>query len=156
MLPNDYFGTIAELMHARDGEPRQADLRKAVSAAYYAVFYALCGNTADCFIGASETERSERAWRQAFRALDHGFVRNQCKNQRVMAAFPPEIQLFAGSFIWLQEQRHAADYDPSITLDIDDAQNCLNRATQAVAALAKTSLKDRRDFAAWVTLRDRP
>ena len=156
MRPADYFGTIEELMRARDGRPAQADLRKAVSAAYYAVFYALCRNSADCFIGASESERSERAWRQAFRALDHGFAKRQCRNRQVIAGFPPEIRRFASSFIWLQERRHAADYDPDVMFDLDNAQECLNRATQAVAALAEATSKDRRDFGAWVTLRDRP
>ena len=156
MHPVNYLGTVEELMNAHGGSPRDADLRKAVSAAYYAVFYALCRNTADCFIGAAGAERSERAWRQAFRAVDHGFARRQCQNRTAMAGFPPGIQSFAESFIYLQEKRHAADYDPNITLDLEEVQDCLDEAAQAVAALDATSQKDRCDFAAWVTLRHRP
>ena len=154
MLPNDCLATAGEMVSAPN--PRQTNLRKAVSAAYYAAFYALCRNTADCFIGASESDRTERAWRQAFRSLDHGFAKRQCRNRQAMASFPPEIRRFASYFVWLQEKRHAADYDPGITLNLDEARNCLDRAAQAVAALAEASLEDRRDFAAWVTLRDRP
>ena len=154
MLPSDCLAAAGELMSAPN--PRQINLRKAISASYYAAFYALCRNTADCFIGASESDRSGRAWRQAFRSLDHGFAKRQCRNQQVIVGFPPEIQLFASYFVWLQEKRHAADYDPGITFDLEGARNCLDRATQAVAALAAASEKDRRDFAALVTLRDRP
>ena len=156
MHTDDYFATIETLMGAQSGNPSQADVRKAISTSYYAAFYALCHNTADCFIGAGGDERCERAWRQAFRAVDHGIARRQCQNQQVMAGFPPEIRLFANNFISLQEKRHVADYDPSVTFDIDESQNCLHEAKQAVAALAAASEKDRRDFAAWVALRHRP
>ena len=153
MRPADHFAIVEALLSAHSGNPTQAELRKAISIAYYAVFYALCLNSADCLIG---IDLSDRAWRQAFRALDHGFAKRQCKNQQVMAGFSPGIQLFATNFVALQEKRHAADYDPSITLDIVEVQACLDDAKQAVAALAAASEQDHCDFAAWVTLRHRP
>ena len=155
MLPADFLATAQALLSPHTGSPSQADLRRAVSTAYYAVFYALCRNAADCFIGPSGADWSEWAWQQAFRSLDHGFARHQCRNQQMLASFPPEIQRFASNFLWLQEKRHAADYDPSITLDLEEATECLDRATQAVAALAAAPEKARRDFAIWVTLKHR-
>ena len=155
MRPDDYLAIVDALMNARDGRPTQAELRKAVSVAYYAVFYALCRNTADCFIGAAGDGRSEWAWRQAYRAVDHGFARRQCQNQRVMARFPPQVQSFANNFVWLQEQRHAADYDPSVSIDLEHARSCRSEAALALAALAEASEKDCYDFAVWVTLRHR-
>ena len=152
MHPADFLATAEALLGARVSGPSQADLRKAASIAYYAVFYALCQNAADCLIGAGV---GERAWRQAFRALDHGFAKRQCQNQQVMAGFPPGIRFFAGNFISLQEQRHTADYDPDLTLSVDDARTYINEAKQAIDALAAASEKDRHDFAAWVALRHR-
>ena len=155
MRPDDCLAIVEALINTRNGSPTQAELRKATSVAYYAIFYALCRNTADCFVGAAEAGRSEWAWRQAYRAVDHGFARRQCLNQRVMARFPPEIRFFAKNFVWLQEQRHAADYDPSVIIDLEYAQSCRDEAAQSLAALAEASEKDRYDFAVWVTLRHR-
>lgn len=156
MRPADYLDIVRRLLRTGAGRPRQADLRKAVSIAYYAVFYALCQNSADCFIGTSGADRSERAWQQAFRAVEHGFARHQCMNQQLMAHFPQEIQFFGISFTTLQEKRHEADYHPGTEFSLRDAQALLDTATLAIAELGKASLKDRRDFAAWVTLKDRP
>ena len=156
MRPADYLALVEALMNANAGSLTQAALRKAISATYYAAFYALCQNTADCFVGAAGDSRNERAWRQAYRAVDHGFARHQCQNQQVMAGFSPEVQSFASSFIWLQERRHAADYDPGFSIDLEQAQACLREATQALSALNAASEQDRRDFAVWITLRHRP
>ena len=156
MRPDDYLAIVDALMSAHNGRPGQAELRKAISIAYYAVFYALCQNIADCFVGTLGDGRSEWAWRQAYRAVDHGFARRQCQNQQVMARFSPEIQSFANNFVWLQEQRHVADYDPGISIDLDHTQSCRNEAVLALAALAEASPKDRYEFAVWATLRHRP
>ena len=155
MRPADLLATAETLTRTRGGHPSQTDLRKAVSAAYYAVLCALSSDVANRLIGPPGTDRSERAWRQAYRAVDHGFVRHQCRNQQTMAEFPPEIQIFATNFVSLQEQRHAADYDPDLILSIKEVQATLDKAAQAIAALAAASEKDRCDFAAWVTLRHR-
>ena len=155
MRPVDYLAIVQALINAHDGSPTQAELRKAISIAYYAVFYALCQNTADCFVGAAGNGRSERAWRQAYRAVDHGFAQRQCQNRQAMAGFPPEIRFFASSFILLQEHRHVADYDPSTSIELDLARACMSEAKQAIDALAEASEQDRHDFAVWVTLRHR-
>ena len=156
MSPTNYLSTAHKLLSGHTGRPRQSDLKKAMSASYYAAFYALCKNNADCFIGASKAGRSEPAWQQVFRATEHGLAKRRCANQQVMQRFPPEIQAFAAKFRSLQDKRHKADYDPGANLSLDEAQDCLDAATEAITELSKADLKDRRAFAAWVTMRGRP
>ena len=156
MLALDFLDLARSLLSGHTGRPRQAYLRKAVSAAYYAVFYALCRNSADSFVGTSGADRSAPAWRQVFRAVDHGFAKRQCRNRQMMQRFPLPIQAFASSFVMLQSKRHDADYDPDLRLSLEEARECVNAATQAVAALAEAPLKDRRAFAVLVTIKDRP
>ena len=62
------------------GRPQQARLRKAISAAYYAVFHALANSNADTLIGASPQFRSLPAWTQTYRALGHGFAKSQIQS----------------------------------------------------------------------------
>lgn len=115
----------------------------------------VCRNAADCLIGTSGSDRSNPAWQQVYRSVDHGFARNQCRNAAVMRRFPAEIAHFATVFVEFQEQRHAADYDPAARFRRSQTLLDLSRAESALAAFQRTPLKDRRAFAAWVTLRAR-
>ena len=83
------------------GRPRQTELCRAVSAAYYALFHALALSGANALVGSSRGSRGQEAWRRVYRALEHGHARNQCNNQAVMRAFPPEIQRFGRVFVFM-------------------------------------------------------
>ena len=50
---------------------RQANLRRALSTAYFALFHAICHVVADQWIGENDAARSNDAWRQAFRTPEH-------------------------------------------------------------------------------------
>jgi uncharacterized protein (UPF0332 family) len=94
--------------------PRQADLKRAVSTAYYALFGFLAKECADLLVGTGQA-RKWPCWRHVHRALDHGFAKNACERV-VNLNFPPEIVQFANAFIAMQEQRHNADYDPNVRI----------------------------------------
>ena len=155
MRPDNYLATARKLLSGHKGRPRQSDLKKAVSVAYYAVFYALCRNNADCLIGATGANASGPAWRQVFRAVDHGFAKRRCRVSHVMAKFPPRIRAFASRFKALQDKRHEVDYDPEVTLSLAESQAWLDTAAEAITELGGAPIKDRRAFAAWVTVKDR-
>ncbi len=57
--------------------PTQANLRRAVSTAYYAVFHSLAQTAADMLIGRKRTSD----WHQVYRALEHGNAKNACLNK---------------------------------------------------------------------------
>lgn len=135
--------------------PRQADLRRAVSTAYYALFHALCRDCADEFIGKMGAERSEPAWRQAYRSLDRNRARDRFGNRKFIKDFPADIQDFGNVFVKAQAQRHAADYDPSYRALKAAVLSDIASAEAVIGGLRSASLKDRRALAAWVTLVDR-
>lgn len=131
------------------------NLRRAVSTAYYAMFHCLARNCADQLIGGRNAARSNPAWRQVYRALDHGAARRACERPHVISKFPKGIEDFANIFSSLQEKRHIADYDPdekfyksSATLDIDAAEDAIRR-------FEAEGIKDRRAFAALVLFKRR-
>ena len=143
------------LLEAHAGRPRQANLKRAVSTAYYAMFHALCKNCADSLVGKSSAERSEAAWRQMYRTIEHGFAKSQCANNRVMRLFPAEIELFAANFAELQGKRHKADYDPASTYKLEDVRLLLDAAEFYIKQLSNAPMKDLRAFAVWVTAKHR-
>ena len=139
----------------RRGRPRQTDLCRAVSAAYYALFHALAQSCADTLAGSTPVNRTRPGWRQTYRALEHGLARRQCANRAGMSRFAPEIRYFGELFVELQRLRHNADYDPGITFDRSRVMQMIDQITRAVAGFEAADRGQRRDFAIYVLFRRR-
>ena len=106
-------------------------------------------------VGGPSAGRSMHAWRQVYRALEHGTAKNACKTQELVKKFPKDIEDFANAFVTMQAKRHKADYDPmerffksSVKQDIADVKNVIER-------FEKAPIKHRRAFAAYVLLKTR-
>ncbi len=115
MDPIHFIRTAYKLAKGRGGKPQQVDLRRAESAAYYAMFHCVCLAYANLLIGTSNT-RSEGAWLQAYRSLNHGQLAQCCNRKDIMEEFSSGIQEFCGTLNILQQRRINADYNPNITL----------------------------------------
>lgn len=134
-------------------KPRQADLKRAVSSTYYALFHRLCLLNADSLIGTG-TARSDKAWIQVYRAIDHGQAKKRCRSAQDKN-FPDAIKNFAAAFVSLQELRHRADYDPLHSFTKSEVLNFVDTARSAVSDIEKVNLRDRRAFAVWILLGQR-
>ena len=130
-------------------------MRTAVSSTYYALFHALCQNCANVIIGTRGADRSRRAWRQAYRSPKHQLAKRRFSDQKVMKAFPKEIEDFGNTFVNVQIKRHAADYDPWFRTARSEVSTDIATAEAAVRKLQSSPMKDRRALAAWVTLENR-
>lgn len=129
---------------------------RAVSAAYYAVFHELCETVATSFVGGPGADRSTRAWKQAYRAVDHYEAKRRCNQVSAgNGAFPAGIKDFAREFSMLQDQRHSADYDPMHRIDIGAAEAEIIRAEKAIRDFRSCPAKDRGAFAVWIVFRMR-
>ncbi len=137
------------------GRPRQADLRRAVSTAYYALFHALCRCCADALAGATPARRRRPGWLLIYRSLEHTAARSRLANQSEMAAFPPEIRYFGLLFAALQRQRHWADYNPAQDFSRPNVLLIITRAEQAIRGLEQCAAADRRDLSLYILFRPR-
>jgi uncharacterized protein (UPF0332 family) len=147
--------TARKLANASPLKPRQADLRRAVSTAYYALFHALAKDAADMLVGVG-ANRPDKAWRHAYRALQHGDAKTACLELRYNnLGFPQTLVECAGTFAILQERRHSADYDPDYRATRADALDAISLAEQAIAGLTAAARKDRRAFAVQLLFRKR-
>jgi hypothetical protein len=98
------------------------NLRRGVSAAYYALFHALVDETCRMILGA---RHGDAPFRYVLgRAFAHGTMKQACtafaggtlkaavaKGLPATFSIPLEIQRLARAFVVTQEQRHMADYD---------------------------------------------
>lgn len=138
------------------GPPRQVDLRRAISAAYYGLFHYLLATAADEVVGV--TGRATNLYALVYRSIDHRALRDLCtevKKQQPTAryqtyvptgGFGPDVQAFAGAVIELQEKRHAADYDPSSRIGTSDAIAAITAARRAIQFFQRASKARRKVF----------
>jgi uncharacterized protein (UPF0332 family) len=152
-LAVDLLATARRLARANPKKPRQADLRRAVSTAYYALFHALAQTFADLFVGTGAAG-SDGAWTQTYRALEHGFAKNACA-QAVGLSFPVDIVNVADQFVLLQEERHSADYDPDVRYTRAQTLQLIQDAESAILALRGAPKKDQKAFAVLLMMRRR-
>ncbi len=155
MHPLDLIETARRLADTGERRPYQSDLRRAVSTIYYALFHALCLNCADMLIGTTSARRSEYAWRQAYRSIQHSQARRRLNDAKKIQSFPEEIQDFGDFFATAQDKRHDADYDPYYRVAKSDVLIDAAEAKSLIDRFMDVPPKDKRALAAWVTLIDR-
>jgi hypothetical protein len=116
-------------------EPKQVDLRRAVSAAYYGVFHMLTTEAAQNWKHPTQRDRFARLF-------DHGRMKT-CSSRVSSRALPvdpsevpaaTELRFVADSFVKLQHARHAADYDNSKVWSRTQVWEVIAEAQDAIAA----------------------
>lgn len=137
--------------------PKQANLRRAVSSAYYAVFHLLVDEACWAQIGA---QHNQAPFRQVLgRAFNHGVMKEACKSfgggtlkRGAAKGLPPgfsvpgEIRDLAGTFVDLQEWRHLADYDLTERFKRSDVLTLINQAKSRVEGFVKLAPTNEKRF----------
>jgi len=147
----DVAKILANLQNASgsDGREEPVRLRKAVSAAYYAMFHALAQNNADRLVGDSETDRETGAWHRTYRALEHRTAYRQLSESR-LGNFSDQVKRFGNAFRDLQYNRHQADYDPQLHFSPAGVLNLIAEAESAIRGFLTATAAERRELAAHV------
>ncbi|WP_159012675.1 hypothetical protein [Bradyrhizobium sp. S69] len=157
--PEHLFEQAEELIKPlAAGPPRQVNIRRAISTAYYGLFHAMLAAGADQFIGVTKRDTSQ--YSLVYRSVDHRGLRNLCeeiKKQNLPAryqpyapsnGFGPNIQALASTVVELQEKRHAADYNPMQRMRRIDADLAIKTARAALMRFEKASPKRKLAFLA--------
>ena len=113
--PDDLFTHAMSLMRS----PDEVDTRRAVSAAYYALFDSIANDGAAVF-GSAGPETVG----QVVRAFEHGTMSKVCRTylqQPLRGNTDPRLINVAQAFVDLQDARVAADYDLRSTIAQIDA-----------------------------------
>ena len=127
-------------------KPRQAELRRAVSTAYYAMFHCICQNFADVLAGAAPNNRNNVAWIQAYRSLSHHQILSCCTRKDIQKDFPSDILWFRETLNRMQLQRYIADYNPNHTFFRSQVLKEIEDARDAIIAFNSAKLSDRKAF----------
>ena len=160
MQPEDLIRVARHALQQDSTKPSQAALRRAISTTYYALFHTLARTGADMLIGETKSSRSKHAWRQVYRALEHGKAKEDCRNKKIVDRFPVRIRNFCDAFVSMQGLRHKADYDPYADsrkpLTKTFVKYNIDFAEQIIKNFNAVNKKDRRAFSAYVLFKVRP
>ena len=139
---------LAQSRHLAEQDPRkpvQANLRRSVSAAYYALFHLLASESARRIGGSAAREKPLR--QSLARVFQHRQMKEVCKWFTGGAGALPDylktlpqlktvsaqLQLVAKAFVELQEKRHLADYSVATPFVRTDAIQLVSLAEAAFA-----------------------
>lgn len=122
-LASDLLEQAQHLAALEQGRPRQASLRRAVSAAYYSLFHLVVDEAARYLVTAAKLRPA------VARTFEHSAVKSAAEAVGAVARRPqnnhwfrpylndpisPDLVAVCDTFVDLQEQRHRADYDTSV------------------------------------------
>ena len=141
-LHRQFLSQARRLARTDSRRPRQGNLRRAVSAAYYAIFHFLIDRSSRFLVGS--TGQREQFRKATARAYAHGEMAAAAKTfcggtlpaavQRSVGTLtiPRELRDLASRFLDAQDQRHLADYDLSVTFLRGDVIDLIGNIEQAV------------------------
>ena len=154
-LPQDLLQQAWVLLTMDPTRPKQANLRRAASTAYYALFHALVERSAAMLVGASRPRRGLR--RVLSRCYQHAEMRAACRSfiggqmpkavveSMGTVSVQTIVQDMARTFEASQDLRHDADYNLARGFGRDEVRALLERIETDLAAfdtLADDTVKD--------------
>ena len=143
MLHDQLLEQARHLATRERSRPRQASLRRAISAAYYALFHLLVDEASRCFLRGGERARFRprlaRAFTHSQLKLSSQDFAHRAKLPDVVEKsgidrVPEDVAVVARAFVRLQEQRHRADYDVAIRFSRREALELVEVAEDAFRA----------------------
>ncbi len=139
--PQQLLNLARELVDKPVAVRTEADLRRAVSTAYYAVFHVFINDAMALFV------KDPAFGARVGRAFQHGIMKGVCSQyspqkpskggQFVTPTGQPlaeEVRRVAAAFVALNEAREEADYDGGVTVEHARANSEVERAETALPA----------------------
>lgn len=145
--------------------PTDAELRRAVSSLYYAIFHTVLRAAALRFMGPGHEQSP--GYTILYRSFDHGYMRTVCEalqastlSRRYRTALnrtaaSQGIRDFATAFTEFQDLRHDADYDPAARFLQADVVVLIDEAAVAIVAFDNAPADERTDVLALLMVKPR-
>lgn len=151
MNPDHLLEQAESLINATPaGAPRQADLRRAVSAAYYALFHFVMRAVSDLVLGKAAAK--DDLYARTYRSLQHAELKSRSAEARTISN---NISAFADAVVTLQDERHKAEYHPLFKISKADALTKVALARAAIANFETAAEDDQKSYLVTVLFKPR-
>ena len=140
-LADDLLLQAKDLLNRDLRKPKQANLRRSVSTAYYSLFYLFIDEVATTVIGGGNERKHLRGY--VMRTISHKTIANVCKvfanknpDNKIKLALaghevPDDLADIALGCHNLQDQRHEADYNFINKLSKEEVMDLISQAEEA-------------------------
>lgn len=132
----------------------EADLRRARSDLYYALFHAVCESLIEPLGSGVDTKAFRDTYTTLYRLPEHKHVENRCK-EALKHEFSNEIKAFSRLFIGMKNKRAQADYDPLAQVPRSSVTADLEQVRQVLSGFFKANPTERARFAYFVSVKGR-
>ena len=141
-----------------DPGPGDAQLRWAVSTAYYVLFHKVLGTASDRLLGSDR--KATAAYALLYRGFDHRTMKTVCealhaaklseryRTQLRRSEISQDMRDFADLFPRLQRARQSADYDPAVEFSASDASEWIDAAQAVMVAFDRAAPDEQTDVLA--------
>jgi uncharacterized protein (UPF0332 family) len=160
MLDSAELLALARRLSVGNGhsQPTDAELRRAVSTAYYALFHKVVGTAAERFMGPGQ--QNTAGFALLYRGFDHREMKTFCEALQVStlkdkykyhlrrSAISQDMRDFASVLPPLQDARHLADYDPAAQFLPAEVSSLVDAAEVALQAFDRVAVDERTDILA--------
>ncbi len=164
--PADLLAVARLLLSAGTTKPpSEAQLRRAISTAYYALFHKVLRAGAERFMGDGKQRSggygllyrgfNHRRMKDVCESLDAPTLKRKVQEQLGRPAVSKEMRFFASTFVALQEARHLADHDPSIVFVLSDSADLVDVAGAAMTAFDLVAPDEKADVLALMLVNPR-
>ena len=143
---SDLLEQAKDLAEKEPQKPKQASLKRAVSAAYYALFHFLVSEAASFMVKGTGQKGIRLVFQRAFVhghmkkvavSFAGGTVPDHWKGPMARQPVSRELKQVSTAFVDLQAARHEADYDLTHHLSRKDALDLIERSKRAITAWRK-------------------
>ena len=140
MTPEGLLEVAKSLLPEERGRPRHADLRRAVSTAYYALFTALTGEVSRLFPPDLQVPSRRLVKHTAAREVLEPLTRPGARIRWIRNApgCHQDLRMVAERFVTLQFVREQADYDHTYRPNKSDTLDAIDRAEEGIELLSNS------------------
>jgi hypothetical protein len=131
----------------------EADLRRATSDLYYALFHAVCEELAGLIaLGEPATEAMGEQYRLLYRLPNHGQMQQRCREGLSRVHFSRPQKAFMELLISMKAKRDAVDYDPLARWNISEVENDLKRTQYTLESFFGLGVEERKHVALFLAV----
>lgn len=129
----------------------EADLRRATSDLYYALFHSVCEAVVEPLGGDPDNPAFRETYRAIYRQADHQVLEKRCK-EVLPGTFSLPARHFAQRLLAMKSKRAVADYDPLEAFSISDVQGDATACEAVFAGYWAMPQTERSRLALFLTL----
>jgi uncharacterized protein (UPF0332 family) len=147
-LHSDLLAQAQFLAQREPRRPRQASLRRAVSAAYYSLFHLLIYEASrqfvrdDAIVCLINRTYSHSDMNKVSKSFAKGGLPKKLEPIKAVTAVPDDLKDVAQAFVDLQQARHEADYNLGKSFSRSEALTLIGQAAKAFQDWAKVRNSD--------------